>query len=173
MNVLESPIVYKTRRNHGLEHATIHVLTEHIGLRSMAGYSTPAGFFILGDLTTESIRSAVDEALQRMQGGQRHLAVHHGCGTNHATSGILAGTLALFTAWFGSKRQSRWEQISNASMAAMIGIVVGQALGKWLQANVTTSGDMRGVSVKRISKIAESPTRVHFVETATNQPTLR
>jgi len=29
MNILDIPLIARTRRNHALEHATIHVLSEH------------------------------------------------------------------------------------------------------------------------------------------------
>ena len=37
------------------------------------------------------LAAAVDEALRRMQAGERELAVHPGCGTNIVASGLLAG----------------------------------------------------------------------------------
>ena len=57
-SLLDTPIISRVRRNHGLEHATLHVLAErHPGL-SIAGHSNPGGFWILGDVSTEEVRSA-------------------------------------------------------------------------------------------------------------------
>lgn len=112
MNQFNLPLVMKVRRNHGLEHATIHVLGERTGFRSVAGYSTPAGFFLIGNFTAGEITLAVEDALRRLRNGEKHLAVHPGCGTNYVTSGLLAGTLALASAWFGAdRRRSRVDQI--------------------------------------------------------------
>ncbi len=111
MNQFDLPLVMKVRRNHGLEHATIHVLGERTGFRSMAGYSIPAGFFLIGNFTAGEITLAAEDALRRLRDGERHLAVHPGCGTNYVTSGFLAGTLALASAWFGAdRRRSRVDQ---------------------------------------------------------------
>ena len=171
MNQFNLPLVMKVRRNHGLEHATIHVLGERTGFRSVAGYTIPAGFFLIGNFTAGEITLAVEDALRRLRDGERHLAVHSGCGTNYVTSGFLAGTLALASAWFGAdRRRSRVDQISNAAFAATIGIVFGQALGRWLQANVTTSSDMGGMSIQRVARVMDTPARVHFVDTACNLP---
>lgn len=161
----QSSIAERTRCNHGLEHATIHVLAARGVARTMAGYSTPGGFFLVGRLETEGVVSAVNEALQRLLGGQRGLAVHPGCGTNYAVSGVLAGALTLATAGLGGRRRSKLEQLSNAAFAATIGVVIGQSLGRWLQANVTTSSDMTGVRIARVTKLMDSPVTLHFVAT--------
>jgi hypothetical protein len=166
MNLLRIPIVHDTRRNHGLEHATIHVLAERHVPRALAGYSTPAGFLIVGDVRADELRAAVDEALRRLRAGQKHLAVHPGCGTNYATSGFVAGALVLASASAGGRRQSRLDQLSNAAFAATIGILIGQILGRWLQANVTTSGEMGGMNVREVRQVLLSPVKAHWVATA-------
>ena len=166
MNLINQPLVSRVRRNHGLEHATIHVLGERGRLKAVAGYATPSGFFVVGNLEAGDIAAAAGEALRRLQAGQKHLAVHPGCGTNYATSGMLAGTLALFSVWLaGGRRQSKIDQLSNATVAATVGVLFGQALGKWIQANVTTSSDAQGMAIRRVTRILEAPARVHFVET--------
>ena len=50
----------------------------------MAGHSTAAGFRLLGEVPTDALQAAVEEALRRMQGGEAKLAVHPNCGTNSA-----------------------------------------------------------------------------------------
>ena len=50
---------------------------------------------LLGDVPTEQVESAVREALQRLKAGERGLAVHPNCGTNLATTGLLATSLAF------------------------------------------------------------------------------
>ena len=59
-NLLDSPVILATRRNHGLEHATIYILSGHFPGKALAGHSNPGGFFILGDVPTESVREAAD-----------------------------------------------------------------------------------------------------------------
>ena len=68
MSILDWPLVARTRRNHGLEHATVHVLGErHPGL-GIIGRSTPNCFYIYGDLTAEPVQTAVAEALAQRIG---------------------------------------------------------------------------------------------------------
>src|SRR5690606_7261842 len=82
------------RRNHALEHATLAILSEKNPRLRMAGYSDPKGFWLAGEIETEKVEEAVQEALQRMRGGEATLAVHPHCGTNLVTTGFLAGALA-------------------------------------------------------------------------------
>ena len=67
----QSPsIITRIRRNHALEHATLHVLAGRRHPRSMAGYSDWRGFWILGDIPIEDLASAVQEARQRLEAAQ-------------------------------------------------------------------------------------------------------
>ena len=93
-SILDLPFILETRRNHALEHATLHVLAEKHPTQPMAGHSNPTGFFILGELPTDDIQSAAAQALARLRAGESELAIHPGCGTNLATTALLAGTLA-------------------------------------------------------------------------------
>ena len=95
-NILDLPFVLETRRNHALEHATLHVLAAKYPAQHMAGHSNPTGFFILGDLSLEDVTNAVTQALTRLRAGESNLAIHAGCGTNIATTLLLSGTFAWF-----------------------------------------------------------------------------
>ena len=56
MNFLDDiPIVSTIRRNHGLEHATIHVLSSHHLRLSMVGHATLDGFNLYGDVETSEV----------------------------------------------------------------------------------------------------------------------
>jgi hypothetical protein len=78
--ILDLPFILETRRNHALEHATLHMLA-HTHKINMAGHSNPTGFFIFGEVRTDEIRAAVDEAYSRLRSGEKGLAIHPGCGT--------------------------------------------------------------------------------------------
>jgi hypothetical protein len=92
--MIESTI-NRIRRNHGLEHATIHVLSEGHKRFSAQGNSDHRGFHlnIYGDVTEEEVAAAVAEAHRRLRAGERQLAVHPNCGTVLVTTAVLA-TLA-------------------------------------------------------------------------------
>jgi len=165
MNLRDIPLIARIRQNHGLEHATIHVLAQRLpGLR-VVGRTTPGGFYLYGKLTTKEVRSAVDQALSRLQQGETHLAVHPHCGTNLATAGFLAG-LSAFVALLPRTRR-RLDQLPFAILAATLAVIAAQPLGLILQAQVTTSSDVRSLIVKRITRRQQNRLTAHYVETAT------
>ncbi len=93
--ILNLPIIRRVRRNHGLEHATIHMLSRKVKNLSMAGRSTLTGFYLYGNVSTREVEDAVSEALQRMRDGEHGLAIHPNCGTGLVTAGILTSLATL------------------------------------------------------------------------------
>jgi hypothetical protein len=166
MNFLELPVIFHTRRNHGLEHATIHVLSERIPNLRVVGRSQPNGFFLYGNLKTEEIAQAVNEAIRRMRAGEHQLAVHPGCGTNLVASGIFSGGLAFLMSALSGRRARWYERLPNAVMGGLAGAAIARPIGPWLQANVTTSADMRSMRVRHIVRSQSGTLVTHFVETA-------
>ena len=135
--LLDIPLILETRRNHALEHATLHVLARTHKI-SMAGHSNPTGFFLLGDLQLEHIANAADEALTRLRAGESGLAVHEGCGTNLATTAALSATFAW--APLRGAKSTRWRLmlIPLAIVFAVFGYRLSKPLGPWLQKYITT-----------------------------------
>jgi len=165
MSLLELSYIRQTRRNHGLEHATIHVLSERIRNLRMAGRSQPNGFYLYGDVQTDQVESAVSDAIQRMLAGEHQLAVHPGCGTNLVTAGILSGALALVLSLFAGKSARWFDRLPNAVMGGVAGVAMARPLGPYMQAHVTTSADMRGMLIKRITRKKIGSMTLHFIET--------
>jgi hypothetical protein len=164
MNILEFPPISRIRRNHGLEHATIHLLSRkypHIG---MAGHSDRGGFWLLGELETHVVESAVTEALGRMKKGEHGLAVHPNCGTNFVTSGTVTGLAGSFSMLgTGKKWQEKADRIPMAILLGTLALFVSRPLGFYLQRNVTTSGkpgDMEIVSIVKTTRMNNTAHRV-------------
>jgi hypothetical protein len=61
------------------------------GILHVMGRSTPNGFILYGDLPTDAVHEAAQEALERLRAGEHYLAVHPTCGTNAVAAGTLAG----------------------------------------------------------------------------------
>lgn len=140
MNLLDLPPLSRIRRNHGLEHATIHVLSRRSPNTPMAGHSDTGGFWLLGELDTELIRASAAEALQRMKNGEHKLAVHPNCGTNFVTAG-MAGGLAGAASMFGARKWTdKVARLPLAVSLATLALIFTQPLGFLLQEHVTTSG---------------------------------
>ena len=165
-HILDFPLISRVRRNHGLEHATLHVLTErHPGL-PMAGHSDFGGFWILGDLDIEDLASAVQEALARLNSGESQLAVHPTCGTNFATAGILAGSAAVLAmTGVGPRMRDKAERLPLALTLATAALMLAQPLGLLLQEQVTTSGQPGALRVVKIIRQPGNRIKAHRVVT--------
>lgn len=149
--VLQLPRILLIRRNHGLEHATIHMLSRRMRNLRMAGRSSARGFILLGDAPTEQIESAAQEALNRMKKGEHGLAVHPNCGTNLVTQGVLA-TLAAY-AGLGVKRERVFFSRFGMIMLMMVlAFIAGQPLGMALQRHFTTEGNPGDLEVVSVTK---------------------
>ncbi len=132
----------RIRRNHGLEHATLHLLGERFSNVPIAGHSDSRGFWIIGNIPAEAVSVAAQDALQRLRAGQRQLAVHPNCGTNFATSGIFAGTAAWLAMLGGSRRlRDRLERLPVVIVMATLALFISRPVGMLLQERLTTSGD--------------------------------
>ncbi|GAB4578727.1 MAG: hypothetical protein Fur0022_14630 [Anaerolineales bacterium] len=147
MNILEIPPISRIRRNHGLEHATIHILSRKSPHTPMAGHSDTGGFWLIGELDTDLIRQCATEALHRMKNGEHKLAVHPNCGTNFVTAG-LAGGLAGAAAMLGARKWT--DQVARLPLAvslATLALIMTQPFGFLLQEYVTTSGKPGGMEI--------------------------
>ncbi len=165
-NLINQPVVARIRRNHGLEHATIHVLTETVCNRGrIAGHSDAGGFWLFGDLNQEEISVAVDEALRRLRAGQRHLAIHPNCGTNLVTSGILAGTAGAVAMTGANSSRDRLGRLPFAAFFATLALLLSRPLGTRLQQRLTTSGDPGNLEILSIEPRPRGSLMVHRVST--------
>lgn len=158
--------VSRIRRNHGLEHATLHVLAQKYPKLSMAGHSNATGFWLLGEVPTEAVREAVTEALQRMKAGEGNLAVHPNCGTNFVAAGTVAG-LAGAAAMFGVGRRFRdkLERLPLAMSLATLGLILAQPLGRVIQERFTTCGEPGNLEVENIIPTKRGRIRAHRIIT--------
>ncbi len=158
--ILQAPFVSQTRRNHALEHATIHILSARFPNRALAGHSNPTGFFLLGDVPTEHVRDAATEALTRLQNGERGLAIHPGCGTNYVVSGGLAALLAFFGMSGTKNNRQRWERLPMLVVLSALAFIVGQRLGPALQNGITTEPNPGELAILDIYPVAKNIHRV-------------
>ncbi|TAK14658.1 MAG: hypothetical protein EPO32_01010 [Anaerolineae bacterium] len=162
--LLDSPVLSRIRRNHGLEHATIHVLSRRFPGVSLAGHSDALGFWLMGELDTEAVADGVVAALERLRAGEADLAIHPGCGTNYATSGVAAG-LAAGIAFYGARRRKDWwERLPLAALFATAALIFAQPLGFRLQKRVTTSGTPGALRVTLVMR-HDGPVTAHRITT--------
>ena len=160
-NLLDFPLILSTRRNHGLEHATIHLLTMRQPGRPLAGRSTPFGFYLYGDVSDEDLQTAAYSALTRLASGEKNLAIHPGCGTNYLVSGTAASLSALAVLSIGD-RKARWSRLPDVLIAATLALILTQPIGPKLQASITTCADMGDLEIATVRRLG---VKAHYVET--------
>ena len=159
-------MILKTRRNHGLEHATLHVLARRFPRRRLAGHSDPGGFWIVGDIGTEELSHAVTDALQRLRNGERGLAIHPNCGTNLVASSVLAGLAGvLATQGTNNRLREKLDRLPLAISLVSLALILARPLGLILQERVTTSGDPGNLQIVEIRAGQRGRVTVHRVVT--------
>ncbi|SRR5258706_950448 len=157
---LDLPLILETRRNHALEHATIHLLGRQFPRQRMAGHSNPTGFFLFGDFQTQDVWVASTEALERLHMGESGLAVHPGCGTNLATTALLSGTFAWFVLRGNKSMLTRILLLPFAVTFAVIGVLLARPLGPWLQKYVTTEANLGHLQIVDIIPMRKGMHRI-------------
>ena len=165
-SILGLPYILETRRNHALEHATLHMLAAQHPTTPMAGHSNPTGFFILGNFPTDEVQSAVTQALTRLRAGERELAIHAGCGTNLATSVLMAGTLAWFALRGARSILGRILRLPLAITFALVGLALSQPLGPVIQEKITTDAEMGSLQVIEVRPTLRGRMTAHRVITS-------
>ncbi len=173
--ILNLPVIRRVRRNHGLEHATIHILSRKVKNLSMAGRSTMRGFYLYGNVATSEVEAAVREALNRMRSGEQGLAIHPNCGTGLVTAGLMT-SFATLVGTAGMKRGflERLSRLPTIVLLSTLSLIMSQPLGLALQQHFTTLGDPGDLEVADITR-SEFPVplggqrmTVHFVRTHSN-----
>ncbi|MCE1253314.1 MAG: DUF6391 domain-containing protein [Anaerolineae bacterium] len=170
MSLLQSLLsispVSRTRRHHALEHATLQILARKQPGLSLFGYSDARGFWVVGNVATETLRDAVDEALARLQNGETGLAFHPNCGTNYAVAGMLAGSLAWLVMAFSQgswrRRLQDWPVVVALST---IGFMFGLPLGYKFQQAVTVEPRPGALKVVEIRVLQGRLVRSHRILT--------
>ena len=163
---LNTPILSRIRRNHGLEHATIHILAKRVSGIALAGHSDSGGFWLVGEVSTEQVSTAVTQALQRLRAGEAQLAIHPNCGTNFVTSGTAAGVAGAFAMLgAGPRGRDKLERFPLAAMLATLALIVSRPLGSRIQQHITTSGVPGNLEIMEIKPSRRGLLTAHRVVT--------
>ena len=164
--ILNNRSVSRIRRNHGLEHATLTILSQRYPNTPMAGRSNTVGFWLLGEVPTDAVEQAVTEALSRLKAGESNLAVHPHCGTNYVVSGTMAGLAgASAMAGVGPRFRDKLDRMPLAASLATLALITSQPLALMLQARLTTSGEPGDLEVVEVVPAHRGGITAHHVIT--------
>lgn len=159
-SLLDAPLISETRRNHAIEHATLHILADRFPGRRMAGHSNPTGFLVFADVPLEEVAKGATEALARLQQGERNLAIHPGCGTNYLVAGVMGGGLAWITMLGARNGRDRMGRLLPAIVMATLGFMLAQPVGPLVQERITTDGDPGGMVIEGVYALRPGLARV-------------
>jgi len=164
--LIQTSSISHTRRNHALEHATLRVLGERNHNLMLAGYSDPRGFWIAGKVDTEELAAAVQEAQSRLRAGEHELAIHPNCGTNFATSGVLAGLVAwLAMLGVGKGLQRKLDRLPLVISLVTLALVIAGPLGPRMQRQFTTDAELGSLHVTTITVSERNGSPLHRIYT--------
>lgn len=159
-------LVSRIRRNHALEHATIHVLSERVKRFSVQGNATWGGYYLnlYGDVDLAAVEEAAREALRRMKAGEEKLALHPNCGTVLLTTATLA-TLTGQGVFAVEQKRARLDKLDAGSflgilptavLAVIFAIIVSRPLGMYFQ-TFTTDGRPGNLRITAVRERRPSP----------------
>jgi hypothetical protein len=166
MNPLEQVLQQLTlggavRENHALEHATIVVLSKQYPDVRLSGVSFATGFFVFGEVPTEAVLPAAEQALGRLRGGEPEMAIHERCGTNLAVAGLLTGLSAMTVA----RLRKPYNTFNNVILASTAALVLARPLGLMVQRYVTTRTPNRTMRIRGVKRLTVLGAPAHFVQT--------
>ncbi|MBN1401347.1 MAG: hypothetical protein JXA74_10955 [Anaerolineae bacterium] len=157
-------LLERIRRNHALEHATVHLLVRWDPSLRLVGRSDWTGFWLYGPVDTSTVRRVAQEALARLAAGEAALAVHPRCGTNIAAAALLGG-LGAFTA-ARTLRRSRLAQWLGVLSTLLVATALGRSAGMALQRHVTTTAETRGLRIVAVEREQTGNWVIHHITTA-------
>jgi len=161
MKIPTRRMVRRLRQHHGIEHATVTLLSRRLPGTFIAARSDLQGFIVYGDVDVLTLREAVADAMGRLGQGERQLAVHQSCGTNLVVSGLLSGGAA----WLLSSGRKRpwWDRLPGAILGATFALMIAPPIARWSQENITTSPEIAGLRVGDVVKLDRGPITRHRV----------
>ncbi len=157
-------LVRRTRQHHAIEHAALQLLAARAPNRRMLGISDPVGFTIVAQVQQAHVQRAVSDAMLRLQAGEAHLAIHPHCGTNLATTGLLAALAATLARAGSRTAQARnpAETFIRTTLFVLPALVVSQPLGMALQ-QYTTLADINDRWLVGVRTLRLGPLAIHRV----------
>jgi len=165
MSILDLPVISRIRRNHGLEHASLTLLSNRKPTLRLTGISFSGGFFVFGEVETSELRSVVIQALSLMQNGEKQLAVHPNCGTNFVASGVVAGLLAWLGMVGAKDRRDKVERLPLIITLVTLAFIYTRPLGPIIQEHLTTSGEPGSLKIVDIFPVQVGNFCLHRVVT--------
>ncbi len=159
---MELSILQRVRRNHAIEHATMHLLGRTLRAPKLAARSDWRGITFYGDVDTRVLESALDGGMLALNSGHRALAVHPRCGSMISASMLLA----MLAGWLVQSDVKRKPTPTRGllSIAGVTGaMLLAQPLGYAMQKHVLTDPDASHAKLVSIRSSGRGPLTSHRI----------
>jgi len=156
-----SSFLMRIRRNHALEHATVHMLMRSSPSLRLVGRSDWDGFTLYGDVETRQVLGAVVEGLAQLNEGHSWLALHPHCGTNLAVTTLLMVSSVALVSLLPTR--SRWARGAAALAAMLLARQASPALSAVVQRSITTASDVGGAHIRLVRREAYGKLTTHRI----------
>ena len=157
-----------TRRNHVLEHATIHFL-EASGKRRLSGRAGRDGFRVCGDASPHEIKRAFDQVRLLVRDGDPLPHISRRCGSS-VVSALGLGLVLLVSVALISLLVHPPLMVRASALGGVVVFFVAMrhGMGNWIQGRFFMATDFEEVSVRDVREVQAGPMErrpVHFVAT--------
>ncbi len=156
----------RVRRNHALEHATLHVLNRSHPQRLIIGRSDRRGFILYGEVPIDAVGQAVFSAHRRLRTGETRLAIHPNCGTNLIAAATLATLATVLTMGSATNLRQRLERLPLAILSSLLALLLSRPTGMLAQRYLTTQPNIGDLEVQSIERLPRHGTAIHRVRTS-------
>jgi hypothetical protein len=116
---------------------------------------------VFGNIPTEEVLPAAQEALGLLRTSQPELAVHERCGTNLAVSSMLVAAAAMVVA----RLRKPYGTFNNVMLATTAATILSRPLGLLAQRYVTTQTPNSSMVILNVKSMKLFGTPAHFVST--------
>ncbi len=154
-------LAQRLRQHHAIEHATVSLVSQRLPGVQVVARSDAAGFLVFGEVPAGTLVTLAEEALARLQAGERALAIHPNCGTNLVTAGALSGIGALLMT--RGRDRSWWDRVPSAMLGATLALILAVPAGRWVQENVTTDAEVAGLRIAGVKRLTDGSVPCHRV----------
>ena len=127
----------------------------------MGGYSTPGGFWVYGDMPSDDVTDAAQDALERLKAGESRLAISAYCGTNLAVG--IAGAV-LLAGLIRKRVTSRAARVPLVAGAVLGALLARRTLGMAAQRELTTLSEVGDAEIQGVRRMGFGRHVLHRVE---------
>jgi len=152
--------VGRLRKNHAIEHATLHLLDRGSSRPRLAARSDWQGISFYGQVDAPTLERAIRAAISALSHGEARLAVHPRCGSIPSVAGLLS-LLALLGVHPASGDGHRLGSWASTALAVSSAVLLARPLGEALQARVLTDPQPAGARLEVLRVGQLGPLAIH------------